>query len=147
MDSPWICLQDRDLHEKFRSRQWASAQGFEPKFSRMGSANHDVAICGSLWPDVVFPQRKSRKKRTKYSTSRSLLAACLSVRFHWVTRRYVHVLGDTAPRSHSCKTLKSNRVIVSIKLSPQQAESAHRWRWGCQPYTPADLYPQEDSTY
>jgi hypothetical protein len=26
-------------------------------------------------------------------------------------------------------------------------QSAHRWRWGCQPYAPAYLYPQEDSWY
>jgi hypothetical protein len=23
----------------------------------------------------------------------------------------------------------------------------HRWRWGCQPYSPAALYPQEDSSF
>jgi hypothetical protein len=26
-------------------------------------------------------------------------------------------------------------------------ETAFRWRWTCQPYTPAALYPQEDSWY
>jgi hypothetical protein len=26
-------------------------------------------------------------------------------------------------------------------------QSAHRWRWGCQPHAPAALYPQEDSWY
>jgi hypothetical protein len=26
-------------------------------------------------------------------------------------------------------------------------QPAHRWRWGCQPYAPATLYPQEDSWY
>jgi hypothetical protein len=26
-------------------------------------------------------------------------------------------------------------------------QSVHRWRWGCQPYAPATLYPQEDSWY
>jgi hypothetical protein len=26
-------------------------------------------------------------------------------------------------------------------------QSAHRWRWGCQPYAPAAIYPQEDSWY
>jgi hypothetical protein len=26
-------------------------------------------------------------------------------------------------------------------------QSAHRWRWGCQPYAPAALYPQKDSWY
>jgi hypothetical protein len=26
-------------------------------------------------------------------------------------------------------------------------QSAHRWRWGCQPHAPTALYPQEDSWY
>jgi hypothetical protein len=26
-------------------------------------------------------------------------------------------------------------------------QSAHRWRWGCQPYSPGALYIQEDSWY
>jgi hypothetical protein len=26
-------------------------------------------------------------------------------------------------------------------------QSAHRWRWGCQPYAPPALYPQEQSWY
>jgi hypothetical protein len=26
-------------------------------------------------------------------------------------------------------------------------QSAHRWRWGCQPYAPAAVYPQEDTLY
>jgi hypothetical protein len=26
-------------------------------------------------------------------------------------------------------------------------QSAHRWRWGCQPYAPTTLYLQEDSWY
>jgi hypothetical protein len=32
----------------------------------------------------------------------------------------------------------------TLRLSRQ---SAHRRRWGCQPYAPAALYPQEDSWY
>jgi hypothetical protein len=26
-------------------------------------------------------------------------------------------------------------------------QHAHRWRWGCQPYAPAALHPQEDSWF
>jgi hypothetical protein len=26
-------------------------------------------------------------------------------------------------------------------------QSAHRWRWSCQPYAPASFYPQDDSWY
>jgi hypothetical protein len=26
-------------------------------------------------------------------------------------------------------------------------QSVHRWRWGCQPYAPGALHPQEDSWY
>jgi hypothetical protein len=34
--------------------------------------------------------------------------------------------------------------VEALTLSRQ---SAHRWRWYCQPYAPAALYPQEDSWY
>jgi hypothetical protein len=44
-----------------------------------------------------------------------------------------------------------NRPWRSIGLwnfeLPYFLESAHRWRWGCQPYAPAALDPQEDSWY
>jgi hypothetical protein len=45
-----------------------------------------------------------------------------------------------------------NRPWRPIRLWDVEAptfsrQSAHRWRWGCQPYAPAALYPQEYSCY
>jgi hypothetical protein len=45
-----------------------------------------------------------------------------------------------------------NRPWRPIRLWDVEAptfsrQSAHRWRWGCQPYAPAALYPQGDSWY
>jgi hypothetical protein len=36
---------------------------------------------------------------------------------------------------------------ISWELPTFSRQSAHRWRWDCQPYAPAALYPQEDSWY
>jgi hypothetical protein len=43
----------------------------------------------------------------------------------------------------------TNRQRRSMRLSDVKGpifsrQSAHRWRWGCQPYALAALYPQED---
>jgi hypothetical protein len=54
---------------------------------------------------------------------------------------------------HSSQTGKSdpcNRPWRPIGLWDVEdptfsGQSAHRWRWGCQPYAPAALYAQEDS--
>jgi hypothetical protein len=47
---------------------------------------------------------------------------------------------------------KGNRPWRSVGLWKVEAptfsrQSAHRWRWSCQPYSPAALYLQEDSWY
>jgi hypothetical protein len=41
------------------------------------------------------------------------------------------------------KIVKAQRV-VRRQGSHISRQSAHRWLWGCQPYAPAALYPQED---
>jgi hypothetical protein len=48
-----------------------------------------------------------------------------------------------------CILLPCNRPWRPIGLLDVEAptfsrQSAHRWRWGCQSYAPASLYPQED---
>jgi hypothetical protein len=50
------------------------------------------------------------------------------------------------------KIYPCNRPWRSIGLWDVEApilsiQSAHRWRWGCQPYAPAALYPHEDLWY
>jgi hypothetical protein len=37
--------------------------------------------------------------------------------------------------------------LWEVEGSTFYGQSAHRWRWGCQPYAPAALCPQEDSWY
>jgi hypothetical protein len=55
--------------------------------------------------------------------------------------------------SHKKKVkLSLNRPWRPIGLWDVEAltfsrQSAHRWRWSCQPYAPAALYPQEHSWY
>jgi hypothetical protein len=37
--------------------------------------------------------------------------------------------------------------LWDVEAPAFSSKSAHRWRWGCQPYAPAALYPQEYSWY
>jgi hypothetical protein len=37
--------------------------------------------------------------------------------------------------------------LWDVEIPTFSRKSAHRWRWGCQPYAPVALYPQEDSWY
>jgi hypothetical protein len=37
--------------------------------------------------------------------------------------------------------------LWDVEAPTYSIQSAHRWRWGCQPYAPAALCPQEDSGY
>jgi hypothetical protein len=52
----------------------------------------------------------------------------------------------------SKKAVPCNRLWRPIGLWDVEAptfskQSAHSWRWGCQPYAPDSLYPQESSWY
>jgi hypothetical protein len=38
--------------------------------------------------------------------------------------------------------VKAHRVVRGWGSHIFSRQSAHRWQWGCQPYTPAALYPQ-----
>jgi hypothetical protein len=64
------------------------------------------------------------------------------------TERYpFYIFSDEKKVKLSC-----NRPWCPIWLSEVEAhiftrQSAHRWRWGSQPYAPAALYSQEDSWY
>jgi hypothetical protein len=65
--------------------------------------------------------------------------------------RLLAELGDTADILYEVK-LSLNRLWRPIALWDVEApkfsrQSAHRWRWGSQPYAPAALYPQEYSWY
>jgi hypothetical protein len=48
-------------------------------------------------------------------------------------------------------SLLTNQSMIhdqwAIKAPIFTRHSAHRWRWGCQPYVLVTLYPQEDSWY
>jgi hypothetical protein len=37
--------------------------------------------------------------------------------------------------------------LWDVEASTFSRQSSHRWRWGCQHYAPAALYPQEGSLY
>jgi hypothetical protein len=47
----------------------------------------------------------------------------------------------------SCNSLWRSIGMRDVKAPTFSRQSANRWRWGCQPYAPAALYPQQDSWY
>jgi hypothetical protein len=50
-------------------------------------------------------------------------------------------------RSYTCNRPRRPVGFRAVEASTFSRQSAHRWRWECQPYAPASLYPQEDSWY
>jgi hypothetical protein len=49
--------------------------------------------------------------------------------------------------SYLCKRPWRPIGLSEVQASTFSRQSAHRWRWCCQPYAPGALYPQEDSWY
>jgi hypothetical protein len=51
-------------------------------------------------------------------------------------------------RTAQTRTKRTETSMPWVGFEPTfTKQSVHRWRWGCQPYAPAALYPQEDSWY
>jgi hypothetical protein len=53
---------------------------------------------------------------------------------------------------HTFQKLSRNRPwrprgLWDVEAPIFSGQSAHIWRWGCQPYAPAAIYPQENSWY
>jgi hypothetical protein len=49
--------------------------------------------------------------------------------------------------SHPCNRPWRPIGLWEVEAPTFSRQSAHGWWWGCQPYAPAALYPQEDSWY
>jgi hypothetical protein len=55
--------------------------------------------------------------------------------------------GCQARKSYPCNGPWSPIGLWDVEAPTFFRQSAHRWRWDCQPEAPATLYPQEDSWY
>jgi hypothetical protein len=54
---------------------------------------------------------------------------------------------DAAAKAIPVTGRGGHRVVRRRGSHILSRQSAHRWRWGCQPHAPATLYPQEDTWY
>jgi hypothetical protein len=50
-------------------------------------------------------------------------------------------------KRYSCNKPWRPTGLWDVEVLTFSRQSAHRWRWGCQPCAPASPYPQEDSWY
>jgi hypothetical protein len=71
----------------------------------------------------------------------SVLPHLLITNLTWALKRYNFPELKKTDQSYPCE-----RPCSPVD-APFSRQSAHRWRWGRQPYSPAVLYPQEDSRY
>jgi hypothetical protein len=56
-------------------------------------------------------------------------------------------MGKNKRENYACNKPWRPIGMWGVEAPTFSRQSAHRWRWGCQPYAPAALYPQEDSWY
>jgi hypothetical protein len=82
-----------------------------------------------------------------YSTLVTILTACFAViSLHiflcttWVSCKWTAIF-RTSKKMLICPCNRPWRPM-GRETSPRQ--TAHRWRWGCQPYSPATVYTQKD---
>jgi hypothetical protein len=50
-------------------------------------------------------------------------------------------------KNYPCNSPWRSIGLWDVEATTFSRKSVHRWQWGCQPYAPAALYPQEDSCY
>jgi hypothetical protein len=51
--------------------------------------------------------------------------------------------GHGVYKSYPCNRPWGPIGLWDVEVPTFSGQSAHRWRWGCKPYAPATLYPQE----
>jgi hypothetical protein len=58
----------------------------------------------------------------------------------------IRLYGDSS-ENYPCNRPWRPIGLWDVEAPTFSRHSSHRWRWGCQPYAQAALYPQEDSWY
>jgi hypothetical protein len=58
-----------------------------------------------------------------------------------------NIIAIILKKSYVCNRLWTAIWFWDIKVPTFSRQFAHRWWWGCQPYTLAALYPREDAWY
>jgi hypothetical protein len=103
-----------------------------------------VLIIASVWLSVRMFVLWLTSSLNFRLVSHPSFSVCSSYDWRWhmdQRQLWLHTVGDVSPCNRPW------RPIVRRRGSHIFYTVAHRWRWGCQRYAPAVLYPQEDSWY
>jgi hypothetical protein len=119
---------------------------FESSFSKVWF--NIFLPCTSRAPNLLFPWDLSNRNICAFLM---WLVCFLPVSFPWFGRRNsARCRGDSyrkIKKNYTCNRPWRPIGLWDVEAPTFSRQSAHRWRWGCQPHAPATLYSQEDSWY
>jgi hypothetical protein len=108
------------------------------------TAREGVSAQVDAWPRAPGP------RKCPFAFFAILAEFYVALKAHFIRPKLLYVL------LHG-KIRKGKAILVSRPWRPTELwdveaptlsrQSGHRWWWGCQSYTPAALYPHEDSWY
>jgi hypothetical protein len=103
-------------------------------------AAHLIRKCSAFYAKLIT------FSPTPAESSPQLHIPYLSSNMHIITDLTFKTLGKKVKLS-LWQAVEAHRFVRRRGSHIFSRQSAHRWRWGCQPYAPDALYPQEDSWY
>jgi hypothetical protein len=112
-----------------------------------------IILIGAQWlnrPSTIFFMMKHTVSRTLHSYNIwHLLLLMLHIQTYcsddWTTKHAN--ITNSFTKSYPCNRPWRPIGLWDIEDPTFSRQSAHRWRWGCQPHWPEILYSQEDSWY
>jgi hypothetical protein len=96
----------------------------------------------------IFSNRDTTAERTKQSNkwikycnkTWHVYALKLQLFYKYLNQLHIHLYKtENYPCNRPCRPIG----LGDVEAPTFSRQSAHRWRWGCQPYAPAALYPQK----
>jgi hypothetical protein len=154
----FLCFIQSDL------KLWITRSLIQSTEAKQKPEDRNCNVCRNAWKPPELYATYCRKMELFYyvcSTNEYLLTkrgnnpAKSIFCVHIILFRTLLALWDVSEREHSCLLSQTGKAlpvtdraahrVVRRRGSTFSRQSAHRWRWGCQPYAPAALYPQEYS--
>jgi hypothetical protein len=117
----------------FRSKTWLTLFGTKRIF----------------WKEFIIVWTYERGDNSDFSNYRdtSFLLTWYKIVSNIVHSRLCQYVDEITRDHHSCNRPWRPTGLSDVEAPTISGQSAHRRRWGCQPYAPAALHPQEDYWY